>query len=125
MLKKKFNQNYFIGIFICLLTISNFIYGQEKVKSEDAGNYFGKEVIVVGELSQVSTSRSGTTFLNIDGKYPNNKFTAVIFKDYKDVFKDVKKLVGKKVEIKGKVKEYKGIFEIILEKENQLKESKD
>jgi len=125
MFKKKCNQNYLIVIFIYLLTANNFIYGQEKIKSEDAGNYLGKEVIVVGELTQVVTTRSGTTFLNIDGKYPKNIFTAVIFKDYKDIFKDVKKLEAKKVEIKGKVKEYKVIYEIILEKEEQLKECKE
>ena len=56
-----------------------------------------------------------------DSKYPNNAFNSVIFKSVADKFKDFDKLESKKIEIKGRLKEYRSIPEIILNDPAQLK----
>ena len=49
------------------------------------------------------------------GEYPDNAFTAVIFKSDTSKFHNVKSWEGKVVEVTGKVKEYRGKPEIIVE----------
>ena len=73
---------------------------------EEAGNYIGQGVIVEGMI--VDTYDSGETiFLNFDEDY-SETFTAVIFSsdEYKVDFEPEEYYLGKKVKVRGKVKEY-------------------
>lgn len=96
-------------------------FAQEKYSASETGKHIGETAIVTGTVAQVSTPDNGIIYLNIDEKYPNNEFTAVIFKKYAELFPDAKKLEGKKVEISGKIEEYKGKPQIVIKKEIQLK----
>lgn len=87
----------------------------------NAGQYEGRYVTVQGRVVDVSySSKSVTHFLNFGQPYPNNCFTAVIFRSDKDNFADIYGYEGKNVRISGTVKIYNGKPEIILENPLQI-----
>lgn len=91
------------------------------ISPSEAANHIGEEVVVEGVISDVGHSaRSGTTFLNMGGRYPNHSFTAVIFKSAKPLFPEARSWEGKKVRIRGVVKEYRGKPQIVLERREQV-----
>jgi micrococcal nuclease len=88
-----------------------------------ARKYLGRELIVEGKV--VDTHRdlkSNTVFLNFEKAYPNQCFTGVIFSSnlYKFVQYPEDYYLNKTVRIMGKVKEYQGRPEIILEDPSQI-----
>jgi DNA/RNA endonuclease YhcR with UshA esterase domain len=87
----------------------------------DAKTHIGQTVTVEGPVGNVYTARSGMTFINIGGRYPDNAFTAVIFTDDTSKFPDVRSLDGKTVDITGAVSLYRGKPEIILKTADQVK----
>ena len=72
-------------------------------------------------MAEVYTSRSGVTFLDMGGRYPDNPFAAVISPEDTGKFPDVGSLSGKVVDVTGSVRLYKGKPEIILRAADQLK----
>ena len=91
------------------------------VSPSEAASHIGQEVVVEGVISDVGYSaRSDTTFLSMGGKYPNHTFTAVILKSAKPLFPEARSWEGKKVRIRGGVKEYRGRPEIVLERPEQV-----
>src|SRR6056297_3321259 len=89
---------------------------------EETGNYIGQEIIVEGTI--VDTYDSGKAiFLNFAENY-SEIFTAVIFSsdEYKFDFEPEDYYLGKKVKVRGKIKEYKGAPEIIVEEPGQIVE---
>jgi len=90
----------------------------------EAAKHVGESGIVTGTVSQVYVSKSGNVFLNFDGSYPNQVFSATIFKDHVSQFpggaKDLQAMEGKEVTITGKIKEYKGKPEIIVSEPSQI-----
>ncbi|HEU5403563.1 MAG TPA: hypothetical protein VFU86_19570 [Terriglobales bacterium] len=66
-------------------------------------------------------SPTGLHFLNFCSDYTKCPFTVVVFpRDLRDVG-DVRALEGKEVEINGKIRSYRGQFEIILKDNSQLR----
>jgi hypothetical protein len=64
---------------------------------------------------------TGLHFLNFCEDYKECPFTVVVFpRDLRDVG-DVRTLEGKEIQVTGKVKTYKGQFEIILRDRSQLR----
>ena len=97
--------------------------GFEVVGACLAGKYLGRELIVEGKVADTYHDlKSNTVFLNFEKAYPNHCFTGVIFSSnlYKFVQNPEKYYLGKTVRIMGKVKEYQGRPEIILETPNQI-----
>ena len=113
---KKFLCLFVFFIFVILQTA----YPQNKIKTSEAENYIGKIEIVEGFANQIYHSRGGTCFIDMDGDYPNNVFTAVIFKSDLKKFKDIDEYEGKEIEVKGIIKEYRGKPEIILKNKSQI-----
>lgn len=103
---------------------SNLSYetSSDKVVSwRDAGDYVGQNITVEGEI--VKTYNSGKAcFLNFHPNY-SKYFTVVIFKSKYSEFPDSPESFykGKKVQVTGKVKEYQGKPEIILNSPGQIK----
>ncbi len=87
--------------------------------SETAGNK-GSYAVVTGYVADVVV-REKVAYLNFDNKYPKNTFTAVIFPDKFEVFGDLMDYKNKTVEVKGKIGEYNGKPQIILNNKNQLR----
>jgi hypothetical protein len=51
----------------------------ETISSADVKAHAGQTVTVEAAISDVHTGRSGVTFLDVGGRYPDSDFTAVIF----------------------------------------------
>jgi DNA/RNA endonuclease YhcR with UshA esterase domain len=93
----------------------------QTIAPADAGKHVGQTVTVEGAVSNVHTTGSGMTFIDMGGRYPDNPFTAVIFSDDAGKFPDADEFDGKTVDITGPVRLYKGKAEIILKSADQIK----
>ena len=94
----------------------------QTIKPADARAHVGQTVTVEGIVSDVhTTSGSGMTFIDMGGRYPDNTFAAVIFRDDASKFPNVAALNGKTVDVTGAVKLFKGKPEIVLNAAAQLK----
>ncbi len=92
---------------------------EPRTPAAEAATKVGKDAVVSGMLTQL-TKREKLWYLNIDGNYPTNAFTAVVFAKNFGVFTNVDAMVGKKIEITGKVAEFQGKPQIVLERASQL-----
>ena len=110
---------------IILLLLFIVSISQAKINiysSNEASVHLGEVAMVKGTLYGVYKSSNGNIFLNIDGDYPNQKFTGVIFGEDTNQF-DISKLrnkIGKNIIIKGFIKSYKGKPEITIKNPNQI-----
>jgi exonuclease VII large subunit len=93
----------------------------ETISPADVKAHAGQTVTVEAAISDVHTGRSGATFINVGGRYPDNDFTAVIFAGDATKFPNAGALDGKTVIISGPVQLYQGRPEIILKSADQLK----
>lgn len=90
------------------------------IKSSEAASKIGSSAVVTGYVADV-TIREKVAYLNFDGKYPKNTFTAVVFADKFDYFGDLMMYKNKTVEVKGKIGQYSGKPQIILNNKSQIK----
>lgn len=93
---------------------------QPLIRDSEAAAHVGESVTVEGTVVAVHTARSGTTFLNFGAAYPNQTFTAVIFKTAADRFPNPQHWEGKRVRVTGKVRLYRGKPEIALDEPSQI-----
>jgi DNA/RNA endonuclease YhcR with UshA esterase domain len=105
-----------LGFIVAALPVRAQTIGLAEVKS-----HIGQQVTVEAAVSDVHTGRSGVTFIDIGGRYPDNAFVAVIFAGDAAKFPNVNALDGKTVAISGPVQLYQGRPEIILKSPDQLK----
>lgn len=96
---------------------------EPRTPAAEAKSKIGQEAVVTGTLTQF-TKRDRIWYLNIDGRFPTNAFTAVVFPKNFASFTNLDTLVGRKIEITGKVADYQGKPQIILERPSQLAEAK-
>jgi hypothetical protein len=80
----------------------------------------GKKQCVSGRVLHVSESPSGMTFLDFCEDPLSCPFTVVVFPEDLRHLGDLNQLIGKTVEVKGKIKDYDGHAEILLEDGEQL-----
>jgi len=113
------NKLYFLLFFLFITHAA--IYSQTSIPPDSAKYFIGKKVTVTGIVDQVHLTDTGTYFLNMGGKFPDNTFTAVIFSSDSSEFSDIKKFEGKLVAVTDTVKDYKGSPEIIIKKRDQIK----
>jgi DNA/RNA endonuclease YhcR with UshA esterase domain len=109
--------------FALVLTLAAWsAHAQSVIAAADAPKHVGETVTVEGTVSAVHTdSGSGVTFIDMGGRYPDQVFTGVVFKDDASKFPNVESLTGKVVDITGRVHDYKGRPETILNDAAQLK----
>jgi hypothetical protein len=86
----------------------------------DAKTHVGQTITVEGAVSDVNTVRTGVTFIDLGGKFPDSLFTAVILSDDAGKFPNVAALNGKTVDITGKVVLYKGKPQVVLKDASQI-----
>jgi DNA/RNA endonuclease YhcR with UshA esterase domain len=86
-----------------------------------AAQHVGERVIVQGTITQIVLSVNLTTHINFGGLYPKHVFTATIFKANQPLFEGVKELEGKRVNVEGVIRLYRGKPEIVLELPTQLR----
>jgi len=113
-----FNKITFLILIITLPLISS------EYSAYMAQNHIGEKATVCGKVVSshyASSSNGEPTFLNLDEPYPNHVFTAVIWGENREKFGEPEvKYKGKNICIKGKIKEYRGIAQIILYSESQI-----
>lgn len=87
----------------------------------EAKEHIGTYAVVSGTVMKVTTTKTGTTFLNFCKTAKNCPFTVVIFKSDSKKFSDVEKFVGK-IRITGVIQAYKGQAEVVLKSMDQVEE---
>jgi hypothetical protein len=108
--------------FACGLTLAPASALADPIAPADTPQHVGQSVTVEGVVSEVNTTdRAGVTFVDMGGHYPDNAFTAVIFKADAGKFPDVSALAGKTIDVTGTIKLYKGKTEIFLNDAAQIK----
>ena len=90
------------------------------VAAADAVNHVGETITVEGVVSEVHVSAKAT-FIDLNGRYPNEEFTGLIWREDTGAFPDVEGYEGKTVDITGTVQMYRGRPEIILRSQSQIK----
>ena len=90
-----------------------------RIKSTEVKSYMGEYAIVQGYVASVYESEK-VAYLNFEKSYPDNPFTAVIFAKHFSDFDDLTEYENRTVEVKGKITEYKGKPQIILNSEAQI-----
>jgi hypothetical protein len=87
----------------------------------EAHKKIDENACVTGKVVKVSSSgKSGTQFINFCEDYRKCPFTVVVFSRDLPEVGDVRALEGKTIEIHGRIKEYHGQAEIILNDVKQL-----
>lgn len=67
-----------------------------------------------------SITRNGNVYLNIGGSFPNAVLTLIIFKNNLSSFGDVDIKPGHNLRVKGRLTEYKGSLQLILQNRQQV-----
>lgn len=81
----------------------------------------GENATVQGVVDEVHVARkSGATFLDMGGEYPNNTFTAIIWPEDQAKFPGISSLSGHNITVTGTLQLYQGKQEIILRNASQL-----
>ncbi len=114
-----------IIIFLGLTSIIPILAATATISAKEADKHINEYATVSGKVFKVFVSKKGTIFLNIDGEYPNQPFSGVIFSDKVSQFnggiKEITAYEDKNVLISGKIQEYKGKPEIIITSTSQIK----
>jgi hypothetical protein len=76
---------------------------------------------VVADVHETADPRGGTTFLDFGATYPSESFTAVIFASDRQRFGNLEGLVGRMVQITGRIERYRGRTEIVLRSPDQMR----
>ncbi len=118
-------MKYIIVSFFCLLSISTL--AQQEIKIEGVKSHVGDSIKVCTKIfgGKFLESAKGTpTFLNAGGDYPNAPLTLVIWADARKDFKNKPEeyYTGKEVCITGKVELFRDKPQIVINKEDQIKE---
>jgi DNA/RNA endonuclease YhcR with UshA esterase domain len=91
------------------------------IPAENSISYLGKKVTVCDKVYSVRYTNT-ITQISVGGKYPNNPITVIIFSksypNFKGVIEDMFK--DKNICVKGKVEEYRGKAQIIIEKPEDI-----
>jgi DNA/RNA endonuclease YhcR with UshA esterase domain len=126
--RKTYQQEMKNSLALLLLSLGvGVIFAQEsktnspvKIAAAEAKKHVGDEVIVTGNIAEVNKIER-LVRLNLDKPFPNQDLTLIIFSDRTNLFPGVDKLQGKKVEVNGKITDYRGRPQIILTNTNQVK----
>lgn len=119
-------KNIQLAIF-CLLSAS--VFAQREIKIEDAKNHIGDSVKICTKIfggKCLESSKGTPTFLNAGANYPNAPLTLVIWADARKDFKNKPEeyYTGKDVCVTGKIELFRDKPQIVISKEEQIKELK-
>ena len=110
-------------IVFMLIAASSFILAQTYTTAE-AADHLGEQATVCGIVEggyYAKSSAGQPTFLNLDGAYPNQKFTIVIWGDNRYKFKSPERRYNnKKLCATGIIDSYNGIPKIVVSDKSRL-----
>lgn len=90
-----------------------------QIGTAQAADYYDENMVVTGKVVSVSV-RSSVALLDLDERYPDSPFTAVVFSENLSKFDNFKKYRGHQVAISGTITKYHNKPEIILESPEQI-----
>jgi|ERR1051326_2488576 DNA/RNA endonuclease YhcR with UshA esterase domain len=102
------------------LTLTLSCASAATILAGQAASHIGETATVEGLATEVKVSRGGTTFVDIDGTYPSQTFTAVVFASDTAAVGDLSSLQGKTVDVTGTIRLYRGKPEIIVKSRSQI-----
>jgi hypothetical protein len=88
--------------------------GAGRYSDREAAAHVGEEAMVVGTVVSVHRTASGNTYLNFGADYPHQTFSGAILNPTDPALRDLDRLRGKRVGVKGVIKLYKGQAEIVI-----------
>jgi hypothetical protein len=89
------------------------------IAPQEAARHVGETATVQG-VAYVHV-KSSATFFDMGGDFPNQSFQAVVFPNRASGFGDLTRYNGRVISVTGRIREYKGAPEIVLESPDQLK----
>jgi len=111
-----------LAIFIALSSVgllAEEVVAPMVVPPEEAAGQVGKTVTVKGKVDGQKSSKSGNTYLNFGGKFPNHVFSCLLrAKNFTD---PIPAFEGKVVEVTGTVAMYEGKPQIELTSLNEIR----
>jgi exonuclease VII large subunit len=113
-------MKYILLVITFCLAALNLSFAQDTISASQTKDFVGEFKYVKGIVAEVSTTKSGMTYINFDNKYPNNIFSAVIFKDNKDAFDFAILNKCTNIIIYGKIELYKDKPQIVLNEAKQI-----
>ena len=90
------------------------------VTPDNARKHVGETAIVEGVVANVHAAPNGMILLDLGGRYPDNKFVALIFPYNTTAFVHLNGYIGSRVQISGAIQMYHGKPEITLTNEGQI-----
>ncbi|WP_457596342.1 OB-fold nucleic acid binding domain-containing protein [Hydrogenimonas sp.] len=113
-------------LFLLWLTLFSLTLAGANISAKEAARHVGEYVVVCGEVSGVYYARHSNgapTFVNLDGRYPHQAMTLVIWQEDRPDFPSLvsNAAVGKRVCVEGVVELYRGKPEIVLRERSQLR----
>jgi hypothetical protein len=114
------NSATILFIALLILVTGPGLFASDCIPIHEAGQHIGETKCVTGKVLRVKVGESGVHFLDFCEDQAACPFTVVVFShDLKDVG-DVRRLVGRTIEVRGNVKAYDGRPEIILRRISQI-----
>jgi hypothetical protein len=121
---KRIFMSLLLSIGMPLLLSAQNQKGEEvpRHKPDEAKQLVGQQVVIAGRIAEVSKATK-LVRLNFEKPFPDQPFQAVIFSSATNRFKgiDFDTLKDKTVEVTGKVTEYHGRPQIVVEAPGNLK----
>ena len=96
-------------------------FAAECLPFDQARNHIGETRCVTGKVVKIGQSQGGSMFLDFCENYRKCPFTVVVFRSKLRDVGDVRQLAGKEIEIYGKIRQWGGRAEIILDHVRQLR----
>ena len=94
----------------------------QSISAEEAKQHVGERATVCGRVAserRAPNSKGQPTFLNLDGAYPHQVFTVVVWGEDRSRVGELP-LEGAHLCVKGIITEYKGVPEIVVREKNQI-----
>jgi DNA/RNA endonuclease YhcR with UshA esterase domain len=89
------------------------------VPAKEAKSKVGETITVEAKVAEVNKTEK-IVRINLGARFPKQELTLVVFPANFSKFEDVEKLEGRTVRVSGKVTEYQGRPQIVLDRKDQL-----
>ena len=113
------------SILSILILLSTSLLLSSTYSTKEASRHIGEQTTICGTVYSgyyAQNSRGKPTFINLDGRYPNQKFTVVIWGNNRHKFRSPEKQYnGKRICVTGIIDSYRGIPQIDVSNKGQIR----
>lgn len=120
-------RSFVLGAVVYILAVGLAIpvLASQSITASEARNHVGEMATVCGKVAgahYAARTRSRPTFINLDKPYPNQIFTVLIWGSDRAKFgRPETEYRGKNICVTGRVKEYRGVPEIVVSNPVQIR----